>query len=503
MNRTSVVFDNVSIPLDNATELSSIKELNSRIVISPSWVDYNNRLSAYPAEKYFTGYSSEKKTNNDESINDVFVKLQSNNITQINEQIALLVEKIKESKNSLKTIFSGLQNSIVTTEVFYNEQNQTAQVFSFITKRAVKEYYKSLIILKSQEAEQKIKDAVSYVSADNKQSAIKEYFESMTLINQMQEANLITSAIEMTITDENIAALKQKVESGLASLQQSGINTIDDLCAYFANSLKLQADLLNGSISLNNFTYSDKNISSTFSARITSALQTKLASIAGFKICARNGISEQNLYSIGGIYWEEADKLKIQCWLKDSYQNIIGSAEAYLPQSVLKNLNIDWKPNNFETAVKNETIFTQSEIPDGNLSLQFATNKGNKNPIFKNNDTLKIMVKANKECYLRILDYLNDGSIVLLMDNFKIDAENINKVYTLPNSFYCSEPFGAEVLQLLAQTTKPFEPLTYNVQDGYKFVQGDVNSIVSAGRRCFRDIVEHSEVRINLTTIAK
>ena len=89
------------------------------------------------------------------------------------------------------------------------------------------------------------------------------------------------------------------------------------------------------------------------------------------------------------------------------------------------------------------------------MSIDLFTNYGKENLIFEEGDTLRLYIKANKECFVRFIYHLADGSKVLLLDNFLVERGEVNKLIKIEQEFECYPPFGTEVLQLNAQTS-PF-----------------------------------------------
>jgi hypothetical protein len=81
----------------------------------------------------------------------------------------------------------------------------------------------------------------------------------------------------------------------------------------------------------------------------------------------------------------------------------------------------------------------------------------------------------------------------------------VNKVYQLPDEFICAEPFGAELLQVNAQTEK-FEPLVTKMQYGYNFITDDIGEIIKKNRgfkKLDNDKVLKAENRMIITTMGK
>ena len=180
-------------------------------------------------------------------------------------------------------------------------------------------------------------------------------------------------------------------------------------------------------------------------------------------------------------------------------------ADTFLPIVSLESRGIAYTPENYKQALINMKEFAKDEVKGGNLNIDVYTNKGKENLIFTEGDVLKLFVRANRECYLRFVYHLADGSKVLLLDNYYINRDNVNQVYELPYEFECAEPFGIETLQLNAQG-EPFEALNVRSEYGYDFILDDTQTIITKSRGFKKSKSEtdiKAEKRLVFTTMNK
>jgi len=70
---------------------------------------------------------------------------------------------------------------------------------------------------------------------------------------------------------------------------------------------------------------------------------------------------------------------------------------------------------------------------------------------------------------LRFIYNSADGQKVLLLDNYYIAENMVNKMVELPFEFECSAPFGVETLLASAQPTQ-LTPLSITHTDGFDFI---------------------------------
>lgn len=265
-------------------------------------------------------------------------------------------------------------------------------------------------------------------------------------------------------------------------------------------------ELKSSLVRVDNITLGNTLSMSEFSQRFTATVEQKLAR-QGLNVSTRQNIPGDTAiipykYFLTGKYWEEGTDFKLSVYLKElPSERIVATEESKLSKMWLTANNISFKPENFERAKANEEIFNKDLLTStGGLQVEIATNKGKNNLIYTEGEVLKLWVKANKECYVRLVYYLADGQTVLMLDNFHITPEYINKYYEIPKAFECTEPFGTETMQVFAQNEK-FKPLLTETKSGYVFVHEDIKTIVEEGRRGFKEKKEAAESRLSFTTL--
>jgi hypothetical protein len=149
--------------------------------------------------------------------------------------------------------------------------------------------------------------------------------------------------------------------------------------------------------------------------------------------------------------------------------------------------------------------FNRDEVVKGDLNVEIWTNKGDENLVYTAGERLKFFVRANKECYIRLIYHLADKQSVLLLDNYYVAAHLTNKVIELPDEFECAEPFGVETLVVNVQTQQ-FGPLKTRSMYGYQFIEDSFNDIL-IGTRGIKKVTDNppdkAEKRIIFTTMAK
>ena len=240
-------------------------------------------------------------------------------------------------------------------------------------------------------------------------------------------------------------------------------------------------------------------------------LKQKLIYDAGYNISAEDGYNSgkdsitAGYYSLSGTYWEADSNLKIIAVLTDQEEvKSVASVEALLPVIWLRNNDISYKPENFDQAYSEMIKLSKDEITGGGMYIDIWTNKGKENLVYAKGEKLKLFVRANQKCYLRFIYHMADGSKILLLDNYYIGWDLANKTVEIPREFECTDPYGVETLQLVAQTDK-FPPLNIKERYGFSFIVDDLDDILR-NIRGFKPVSDENlkaEKRLVFTTVEK
>jgi len=191
-----------------------------------------------------------------------------------------------------------------------------------------------------------------------------------------------------------------------------------------------------------------------------------------------------DVYIMSGTYWEEDNCVKIIAILRESTTDkAVASVEGLLSNEWIERNNVKIKPDNSEQVIADDEILNDDYvISEGGLVVDLWTNKGADNVVFSHRDTMKLYVRSNQPCYLRFIYHASDGTRLLLLDNYYLPSENVNQIVKILQEFECIPPFGAEILQILAQSVK-FEPIETEYKEGNQYLKGDFQNTLSAMRK--------------------
>jgi hypothetical protein len=493
----------------------------------PHWIDFHKRKELFPNSEFFVGYSWGETKNRDKNIDKIIISLKDNAISELSQSIQVTVESntlsISEENNEIYndyfknriSSYSKVNVIGLKTETYYDKRKQIAYAIAYSKRDDIISYNKEIITNKIASIEQKINVATQYESNNDIQNALKSYFECLPFFREIEEAQTLSIALNSKSTNINYLdidktnELKTKIETEISKLNNSNLLSLDDVCYFIAYGFYLQNEKFNDNIRLANFTYQDSKMGSVFSRRFNKIFEQKLVNVANYNIISeakfslQSNYQKQNKYLLTGTYWETGDNLKIIALLRNTESGkAIASVESNLQLSWLKKNNISYKPENFEEAYSNMLAFSKDEVIGGGLLIDVWTNKGDENLIYTKGEILKLYIRANHECYLRFIYYLADGSKIMLLDDYYIDVNKVNQVVELPYKLECTEPFGVETLQLIAQSEK-FEPLNISEKYEYKFIVDDLITIIRnvRGFKIVDDKSLKAEKRLIFTTL--
>lgn len=483
----------------------------------PSWTDSEKRELQFNDKEYIVGFSSEINSNK-EAPEVIISRAEVNAKTQINEQILVTVQsnaihKVSEENKLVKQSFISISSSSTNLtlaglkkETYYDSKNKIGYALVYAKRSDLALYYTNQVEKGLSEIERIISNYRQ--ENGNKPKNLTTVLNVLKMIQEVEHDQSILVAINKSFDLNSsdyvrLQRVKQTIEEIIRNAQQGKNNTLDDAVQFITFTIKNQLVDFSKPVLISNFTFQDTRLTSELSKRISQSLAKDFVNSGGFKVISENN-NTSDMYILYGTYWKEPEDIKLICSLKDFNGKIIASAEAYVPLHYIEKIGISFLPENFEQAYERMRVFNRNEIIKGDLNIEVWTNKGDENLIFNEGEKLKFYIRANKECYIRFIYHMANNESVLLLDNYFIPMNLVNKVVELPDEFECSDPFGSEVLQVNAQTI-PFEPLNTKAIDGYTYIDDSLENVIVGTRGIKKTTknVEKAEKRIAFTTLKK
>ena len=486
---------------------------------TPEWTDPKMRLQQFNEASYLVGYASEINSNNGDpellkKRLERYARSQISEYIQVtvsNETKHIVIENGDEYYDNFKGNYSSFSDIILTglnVESMYDKKTKRGYAIATVKKDELFKVYLTQFQNSLLEAESKLTMAEEALKKGNAEEVMSIVNSVFNYIGKIEKAQIVLIALKKQESDDidslfhNLLIVKSRADVLTRSVQRNQDNTLDDVCFLLAKGLSLQFNEPSRSMALFNFTFQDTKMGSQLSTLLNQTLHSKLLSVVSCKLVNQN--VENKAFILTGTYWKEASDLKLIATIRTVEGNVVAASEAFLPLAWIEKSRVSYLPENFDEAFSRMKVFSTNEIIKGDLNVEIWTNKGVENLIYTEFEKLKIYIRANKECYIRLVYYLANGQSVLLYDNYYIAAHMCNQVVQIPDEFECAAPFGAEILQINAQTQR-FDPLSTNRIDGYHFIENTVDDIVVKTRGFKRNdtTIDKAEKRLIFTTVSQ
>ena len=466
----------------------------------PDWSEEGIRRVRYPDDTFLIGYASEKNTSREEPT-EVLKRLESYAKGQLIEYIQVRVkseavqevtevnDKVQKKYRAMYSASSNLELSGLKVEKSYDPKTKMGYAIAFAKKNELFSYYKGLIESGLTKVTQKLEEAKGALAKNDIQNSLKACLQSSNLLVEVEQSQKVLMAIKTgTASEANVQSAKSEVQRSsiediVRQAQRNSGNTVDDASLFLARGLKLQTGSLVIPVLVYNFTYQDTKMGSELSRRLNQSLASKLVSEGGYRVVTENTPGSSN-YILTGTFWKEDKEVKLIGTLKDNFGKIVATSEAFVPLTWFQTSEVNYMPENFQEVYTKMRVFGKGEMIKGDLNLEVLTNKGEDNLLYTEGEILKFYVRVNKECYLRFIYNTADGQKVLLLDNYYIAENMVNKMVELPFEFECAAPFGIETLLASAQSSQ-FTALSITRTDGYDFINNDLDEVL-INTRSFR-----------------
>lgn len=282
------------------------------------------------------------------------------------------------------------------------------------------------------------------------------------------------------------------------------------------------------SVVIGNFNYQNTRMSSAFTAYFKEKIEVESAKFGGIKVIGSKSMSgylkshgiefdgtAQGLATIAGAdatiigsYWELDDRIEIKTQvISRGTGESLGSANVTFPSRYIPK-SINHKPDNF-SQIQSDLALLADDRAGSELKVVVWTDRGD-GGVYKENEKLLVYVKANKDCFLRVIYHDASGNNIQIFPNAlseKSMTVKANTVYTIggeesPFSFTVGEPFGTELIKALA-STQPFPEYeksdTEVVGQGLFLLKKSTRDILSRLKSSRQG--EVAEASVSLTTV--
>lgn len=497
------------------------------IIAYTSQADKTSDLQAYPSNKYLVGLSegsSTVETLMDQAEAQLSKKIFDKVISVIdeNEGDRLAYNRVREHYGTV--IQSSIRAKLKGIRENYPPKAQNAYLIVYVERDELIEIYSDEAVDLQHEINDIIHKAQVLERAGDLADAAKVYMSTYRLFEALKEAELIQLGALYTIPSKAFSRLVDNAEgvtksklmmshgevvAKVGKIAPQTVIDIHDVARVTAYQFQQQSSDLETKVKTEELTFNSFNVVSPSSKVFMQALTDELnwhrtPPMRGFQPIQHiletqdyrdpRENQDEMLQFFGG-YWEDGDKINLRTILRNIKSGeFIACAIVQFNESQRRDKDVPLKPENLEQFdhdwelfnsfhettkdVENQEI-TKTEkavepqetsiinpkvITNENISIEIATDKGIGPIIYSKGETMTVFARANQAVYVRLIYILADGRRTLLLKNYHITAEDVNKSIEI-GKFVCTPPFGAEQLHVYAKE-EPF--LEYEKDDIYE-----------------------------------
>ena len=500
----------------------------------PDWVVNYGQATEFPADRYLTGFGSaagidqlSQQVAQDNARADlsrqVVVKISNNISNQQQETETDLVQQFSSVTHST----SSLQVMGLKSEVYLDDHRKhpTAYALTYIRRTDLVRLYQQEKERVQKEIGQLIRLAES--NLEQKELALQYYFQTLPLFEKLTESRTVLLSVgASSLLDrqeqDDVLPSKNEIWDRIRQLALFEIKHLEDVAGAIQFQFNQQFQAPKAGLMVIPFYYQDTKLCSQFARYLKQTLESKLSQSVPptGQFQARSVSFSRDLaaasgadYIITGSYWEETDRLRVLAQCRELKSGTVVASTSVEFASDLLPAAMQLKPENFQSAMAQQMAFAQQIIDSDQFQLEVWTDRGQDALLYGQGELMKIYLRSNRPCYVRLIYILADGQKTLLLDNLPINAESVNRSLSVNElkdlDFECAAPFGAEMLVAVGRTDQ-FDPLKTVEKDGYYFLpvsQPEEVAYLSRDVRGFkrrqRDdaSIQQTESKLMITTV--
>jgi hypothetical protein len=289
-------------------------------------------------------------------------------------------------------------------------------------------------------------------------------------------------------------------------------------------ALDLSADLPKGiNVLMDRITFSDTPFCGSLSAYLEPALSSRLAAFGQVKILdktqGRNAIqggdlsgdlasAMQSQAAVRGTINDLGEQVNLILTVNAATGEQLATASVDMPALLIRKAGLKLVPDNYQEA-RQALAICDAQVQATKLQVKLVLDRGN-GGIYRKGDRMHLFLKANMDCYVKLLYHQVDGTKVLIFPNkYHPDARiQKDRLYQIPpddNSFelQVEPPFGSEMVKLIACT----DPIDVQGNDpdvnGLSVVRDDLASLLGRTRSILlkKAEVQYSEATAVVNTM--
>ena len=476
------------------------------LAAAPDWVSTLGRTPRFPIERYASGFALS------DGSSDPIAAAKTDAAAELARSLSVRIESqmtdaMEVSGNKERQEIHALSKA--STDVHLNG-------VTFETWLDGKRAYALAILDRAQaaggaehEREAALTEAQSRLAAAGKgggADALRDCLSARTALSEalrqesQRRAILRGGAPDAAALDARFASLQTQASERISSLLKKPQGNLAEASEALAFQLAQQGVGKSAHWLIAPFTYRDTIYPSPFGRSAAQELERAAGSSDAAGTVSGDVV-------LKGTFVDEGQIVRLLLVAQKSEDGrTLASASASLPRaSIPKDLLL--APANLESALKEQKILGASELIPGGLKVELFTNKqaAGTSQIFVAKEELKLFVRVNKACWVRLVYLLQNGRKAPIAQAWFIDEGKINQLVEYPDSFEIAPPYGAEHIQAAAFTEKPEAlPTHKETLDGteYEVVADDTTALVKHRGFTRKSKAETADTFVTITSMA-
>ncbi len=475
---------------------------------APDWVTGMGGGATYPSSTYLTGFGIAQlkagKPRNEvleEAVNGAL----RNAAEKVRVSILGTVElRTEERDTSLSQYFSTVTQSRTTLELegldsktYLDDKAGLLYALVFARRDQLFDRYNRTAGLLRARLAVLLKSGRAAAAANDLANALTSYLQVLPLFRQIEELEGILMVLresspgqmeKTSASARHDAELTASVEQEMVRLLQRPVRTLDDAATLLTHILAGQLGEKHLTMGIEPPSFQDTRSGSPFSRYLHESLLSSAASIPSWEVHAAEaplrvrGVQEGDRILVRGTYWDVAGGVRVRIIARKAPGGtIVGSASVTIAEAIVDASGLATTPANFSEVAHDLRKIEHETAPHGGLQLELWTNKGEENPVFVRGERMRVFVRANMPCVVRLIYHLADGQRTLLLDEYRITAGAVRNAIRVPGEFECDAPYGAEILQAFASTTT-LPRLAVEQRGGYAYITGTLDALLRTSR---------------------
>jgi len=450
----------------------------------PLWTDHQTRDQVFPPDQYYIGFNSSdfKKGDDMPSVTHYVESLARNELSEVLYQSINSAAQIRGDYPKSSFTRTTMEGCGMETQSYLDVKEGVAFGIASVPIRSMKTYFYKKLSDEMDDIESKIAvaDRIS-----NKGAAYARFMELLDELDHINSDRLLMKNLgvsnDVALMTDKWEGYKNFVEDRAEELRNVKEITLEEAAFFMIEKLVSEQNLEDLIIRLQPVTFKSTEIATEFSLRFNQLLSYDLLK-KGVKVRTGNALDATKV--LAGTYWPRVDKVQVSMDLVEDFGDgmdlTIASGAVYVPIAALDDENLQYEVVTSNRAMQKNTLL-MNRITNGGMDAEVSTQKGSEALVFKEGEKLELFIEVNRPSYVRLMNVWSDDQQLLLLDNYYIDEDNINKKIPLPLEWVTACPCGTEYIQLFARS-EPFEYLEVETEDGFDFITEPLEDTVNKSR---------------------